>query len=86
MITICAKCKYRLIHHLAGTEKDIWYNNRCQASPEEVLIDYTTGNSITKSGDKYKYCREINPKGNCKLFEEKEYIGNGIERNTTKKS
>ena len=84
MITICAECKYRLIEHSNGD--DIWYNNTCQASPEVVEIDYTTGEHVTRSGNKYMYCREVNPKGNCKLFEEPEKHGNRTQRFFTKKS
>ena len=65
MKTVCANCKHRCV---IGRNPDVWYNNRCLASPLGTPeIDLVTGKTVEQE---YRYCRDVNY-GNCKLYEAK---------------
>ena len=71
---ICAKCK----HHCFTS--DIWYDQYCHAVERERGIDPVNGKKcfvfVNDLGckcftdDRYPYCRDINPEGECLLYEE----------------
>jgi len=64
--TICAECKH--FKPRFGERRSEWYDHFCEAMPREEAFDYTTGKTIFQE---YPYCRDINPDGNCKLYEKK---------------
>lgn len=60
----CIDCKYHL--QLEG-DPGLWYRHRCTKVPE---YDTSAVNGeVTKA---YKFCRDVNADGNCKLFSPKE--------------
>lgn len=83
-MNICKNCKH--FYRVNGNDfrpgaTEIWYNQFCVAVENERSVDPQLGNpcfvKINSLGAKvftdqrYPYAREINPDGNCPLYEEK---------------
>ena len=67
--TVCTRCKYYR-HTISNPSAPmVWYNHRC-GHPSSLRhgVDYTLGH------DEYEraFCRDVNPDGNCRLYEVKE--------------
>lgn len=80
--TICTECAYFYNKEPGSPREDVWYNHLCQASPLPMGRDPYDGkmkpcnqNSFGEkyfTSEKYNYCRDTNPKGECNLFLKKE--------------
>lgn len=76
---ICKNCKH-LRSREDGPRAGIWYNLTCGAVTREKDTDFVTGEEGYKAtnslggayitNDRHPYARDINPDGECILFEE----------------
>jgi len=65
--TICRKCKYYRHQVENRAAPTVWYNHRCgHVQAERRTIDYTLGVDEFERA----FCRDMNPDGKCRLFEE----------------
>jgi len=74
---ICVECR----HHRGDRAGDaLWHDHRCGATTLKPMQDPVTGQhgysakndlgSVYMTDERHPYCRDINPKGKCGLFEE----------------
>ncbi len=74
-LTICYKCQHFTnlgIQGFGGGDcTDAWYNHICNAHPLPLEFNPVTGKRGTESGNRGKYCRDVNTDGNCKDFNKK---------------
>lgn len=76
-MNICARC----VHNQGARSGAIWYDCFCRHPSQEAVltVDPVTGDSANQRTDdlggkfftnqKYPYCREVNPDGECKHYE-----------------
>lgn len=63
---ICIKCKHHRSEH--GPVPEAWYNHTCgHDTALKRSVDYTLGRDVYERAP----CRDINPNGDCELYEEK---------------
>ena len=78
-MTICYKCRWFKNAEPESFWADVWYNHLCAKDPLPTRTNPTTGKLEhyvpddrgpgVSSDSKYRYCRDVNPTGECCGFE-----------------
>ena len=63
MPTYCEDCD----NVESASRKQEWYRHRCLKAPKERPLQYVVGDPFLTEPP-FKLCRDINPRGDCKLF------------------
>ena len=81
-VTICVKCKHH--KRMGRRDIDVWYTHYCGhpelqrakvTDPVTGRLGYGIKNDLGRCmvgvdrGDRYPNCRDINPRGECELYE-----------------